>query len=122
MAMNTKGSFEDLIAWQKARVLCREIYEVAQITPLSRDWGLRNQMCRAAVSVMSNIAEGWDRATAADTANFLVIAKSSCAELRSQLFVAFDVGYMNEEKFAELKGKAEEVSRIVTGLRKAFRS
>src|SRR5690606_885601 len=106
MKTREKISFEDLVAWQKARVLCQEIYQLSRTPPLSRDWPLRNQMCRAAISVMSNIAEGWDRPTSADTANFLAIAKASAAELRSQLFVALDIGYIDKNQFAEIRNKA----------------
>ena len=108
--------FEDLLAWQKARELTRAIYEQTRHQPFSSDRGLTSQMQRAAVSVMSNIAEGCDRGSDADFYRFLVIAKASCAELRSQLYVAYDVGYLDEPCFAKLKEQAVEVSRIIGGL------
>ena len=86
--------FEDLIAWQKARQLTAEIYRVSAQDDFAKDFGLKDQIRRAAVSVMSNIAEGFDRALRSEFHQFLVIAKASCAEVRSQLYVALDVGYI----------------------------
>lgn len=108
--------FEDLIAWQKARALTRKVYEVSETTELRRDYGLREQMRRAAVSVMSNIAEGLERGSQAGLHRFLMIAKGSCAELRSQLYVALDVGYLDEQWYAELHTLAEETARVLGGL------
>lgn len=84
--------FEDLIAWQKVRLLTAEIYRVTSQGSFARDFGLRDQICRAAVSVMSNIAEGFERNRAAEFHQYLSIAKASCGEVRSQLYVAFDAG------------------------------
>ena len=111
--------FEDLIAWQKARVLTREIYKVTAAGEFSRDYGLRDQMRRAAVSIMSNIAEGFERGRPSEFHQFLSVAKASCAELRAQLYVALDAGYMSEALFNELMLKATEVGRIIRGLRSA---
>lgn len=111
--------FEDLIAWQKARVLTKAIYEVTRQHNFSKDFGLSGQIQRAAVSIMSNIAEGFERGKRGEFHQFLSIAKSSCAELRSQLYIAFDVGYLDEKCFKELLIQAEEVGRIVGGLRSA---
>jgi four helix bundle protein len=111
--------FEDLVAWQKARELTRKIYTVTVEGEFARDFGLRDQMRRASVSIMSNIAEGFDRASRAEFHQFLVIAKASAAEVRSQLYVALDAGYMKEDRFVELQNSAQEVSRIVGGLRSA---
>jgi four helix bundle protein len=109
--------FEDLIAWQKARVLTRRIYQETRRGEFARDFGLARQIQRAAVSIMSNIAEGFDRGSRAEFQQFLSIAKASCAEVRSQLYVAFDIGYIDQERLDELLSRAEEVSRIVGGLR-----
>ena len=108
--------FEDLIAWQKARLLTAEIYRVTSQGHFARDFGLRDQICRAAVSVMSNIAEGFERNRAAEFHEFLSIAKASCGEVRSQLYVALDAGYLNEDVFDAMRSRAEEVSRITGGL------
>ncbi len=109
--------FEDLIAWQKARALATAIYQVTASGSFMRDYGLRDQMPRAAVSVMSNIAEGFERARPAEFHQFLSLAKASCAELRSQLYVASDVGYLDPGTFDTLLLQAEEVARLVGGLR-----
>jgi four helix bundle protein len=109
--------FEDLIAWQKARVLTRRIYEITKETDMARDYGLSGQMQRAAVSIMSNIAEGFERGTSNEYHQFLVIAKASCGELRSQLYIAVDAGYIDQSQFRELYTLAEETSRVISGLR-----
>ena len=111
--------FEDLIAWQKARELTREIYTATKHGEFKKDFGLRDQIQRASVSIMSNIAEGFDRAGRAEFHQFLVIAKGSCAEVKSQLYVALDVGYITNGRFNKLKELADEVSQIIGGLRSA---
>jgi four helix bundle protein len=111
--------FEDLVAWQKARLLTAEIYKVTGDGDFGRDFGLKGQIQRAAVSVMSNVAEGFERARPAEFHQFLSMSKASCAELRSQLYVAFDVGYLDQHQFDELMHLAQEVARIVGGLRAA---
>ena len=111
--------FEDLIAWQKARQLIVEIYRITAHGEFAKDFGLRDQIRRAAVSVMSNIAEGFDRGSRGEFHQFLVVAKASCAEVRSQLYVAKDVGYIDQEVFNNLNSGADELSRILGGLRAA---
>jgi len=111
--------FQDLIAWQKARLLTSEIYKATADGDFGRDFGLKNQIQRAAVSIMSNIAEGFERGRPAEFHQFLSVSKASSAELRSQLYVAFDVSYLNEIQFKRLMGLAEEVARIIGGLRAA---
>lgn len=109
--------FEDLIAWQKARNLTKKIYEVTRRGRFRNDYGLSGQIQRAAVSIMSNVAEGFERGGLGEFHQFLSTAKVSCAELRSQLYVACDVGYLEEVGFATLLEQAEEVGRVVGGLR-----
>lgn len=109
--------FEDLIAWQKARELTKRIYSLTQQGNFERDYGLRDQIRRAAVSVMSNLAEGFDRGGRAEFHQFLVIAKGSSAEVRSQLYVALDVGYISQSEFDHVFSMAEEVTKIIGGLR-----
>jgi four helix bundle protein len=109
--------FEDLIAWQKARELTREIYTLTRQEVFARDYGLSGQIQRAAVSVMSNIAEGFERGGRNEFHQFLSTAKASCAEVRAQLYIALDVGYIDQTTFDTLIGLAEEVGRIVGGLR-----
>lgn len=109
--------FEELIAWQKARVLTATIYRMTTSATFAKDYGLKDQIQRAAVSVMSNIAEGFERGSSAEFHQFLVIAKASCAELRSQLYVAKDIGYIDQPIFDETLALGEEVARLVGGLR-----
>jgi four helix bundle protein len=109
--------FEDLIAWQKARDLARAIYQITQEGAFARDFGLARQIQRAAVSIMSNIAEGFERSGRREFHQFLSTAKGSCAEVRSQLYVAFDSSYLMKSEFQRLLAQAEEVGRVVGGLR-----
>ncbi len=88
--------FEDIQAWQRARELVREIYRTCAEGRLSKDFGLRDQLCRAAVSSMSNIAEGFAKKSDRDFAHFLDIARGSAIEVQSLLYVALDVGYITE--------------------------
>lgn len=113
--MGTIKCFEDLLAWQKARVLTREIYALGG--GFGNDFGLRNQLQRAAVSVMANIAEGFERGTDAEFNRFLAIARGSCAEVRSHLYVALDVGHIEQVRFAELMLLADETARVLGGLK-----
>lgn len=114
--------FEDLQAWQKSHELAREIYTVTNDGKFSRDFGLRDQIRRASVSVMSNIAEGFERYSRPDFHRFLVIAKASCAEVRSQLYLAYDIGYLDKDTFENLMTKARRTSYIINGLRKSVES
>ena len=111
--------FEDLVAWQKARTLTRSIYETTRALPMSGDRPFVGQVRRAAVSVMANLAEGFERGSRGEFHQFLSMAKASCAELRSHLYIALDVGYLNRDTFDRLQTDAEEVGRIVGGLRAA---
>ena len=109
--------FEDLIAWQKARELTLKIYQISRNGQFGKDYRLSSQIQAATVSIMSNIAEGFERGGLGEFHQFLSTAKASCAELRSQLYVAFDVGYIGLREFEELRSNAEEVGRIIGGLR-----
>ena len=109
--------FEDLIAWQKARELTRAIYEVTRQGAFAKDYGLSGQIQRAAISIMSNIAEGFERGNPREFHQFLSISKSSCAEVRSQLYASLDAGYIDSNVFHELMGLAKETGKIVGGLR-----
>jgi four helix bundle protein len=106
-----------LIAWQKARELTKGIYQASREPPFSKDFGLSGQIQRAVVSIMSNIAEGFERGRRGEFHQFLSTAKASCAEVRSLLYVAYDIGYLDELEFHKLLTKAEEVARIIGGLR-----
>ena len=111
--------FEDLIAWQKARELTKNIYRVTKHGDFFKDFGLRDQIRRSSVSIMSNLAEGFERGGRSEFHQFLVYAKGSCAELRSQLYVALDVEYIDGMTFQKLHDLAGETSRLVGGLRAA---
>lgn len=103
--------FEDIEAWQKARELTRMVYEMTQDGAFARDFGLRDQIRRAAVSVMSNIAEGFERGSNKEFIQFLFIAKGSAGEVRAQLYVAKDQGFLNDEQFLNLYHLAQQISR-----------
>jgi four helix bundle protein len=109
--------FEDLIAWQRARLLARMVYAATRLEPFARDRALAWQIQRAAVSIMANLAEGFERGRATEFHQFASTAKASCAEVRSHLYLAFDNGYLNEVEFNRLMYLALEVSRVVGGLR-----
>ena len=107
--------FEDIEAWQKARVLAGEVYTISIETELGRDFRFRDQVSASAGSVMDNIAEGFERGGKLELINFLTIAKGSCAELRSQLYRIKDRKYISEEKFTELYKLAEEIGSMLGG-------
>ena len=111
--------FEDFIAWQKARKPTAEIYRVTNQDYFARDFGLKDQIRRAAVSSMSNLAEGFERGRATEFHQFLSVAKGSCAELRAQLYVALDVGYLTAPVFQNLMEQATEVGQLLGGLRRS---
>ena len=106
-------NFEDLEIWQIARRLTQEIYALAQTSKLARDYGLRDQMQRAAVSVMSNIAEGFERGGNQEFMQFLYVAKASCGELRSQLCVALDQKYTDPRSVNEMTVALKRLSTMI---------
>ena len=108
--------FEKLIAWQRSRELFKMIQQLTTQRPLSNNYPLRDQMTRSSLSVMSNIAEGFDRGGNKEFIQFLYVSKASCSELRSQLYAARDAGYLNQEVFETAFDLAEETSRILQGL------
>ena len=109
--------FEDFIAWQKARTLTARIYKITNEGAFSRDFSLRDQIRRASSSIMANIAEGFERGGHSEFEHFLSIAKASCAELRSHLYIAIDAGHLTEADFNSLLRDAAEVGQIIGGLR-----
>jgi four helix bundle protein len=111
--------FEELVAWQKARALTATIYQLSASGKFGQDFGLKDQIRRAAVSIMSNIAEGFERCRAGEFHQMLSVAKASCGEVRSQLYVALDTGYIGDAEFRAVMMDAEEVGRIIGGLRSA---
>lgn len=105
--MATIKRFEEIRAWQEARELSCLVYQVTRQTTFSKDFGLKDQLQRAAVSVASNIAEGFARNGNKEFVKFLWIAKGSAAEVQSQLYVAKDVGYISDSDFERIYSKAE---------------
>lgn len=111
--------FEDLEAWQMARELTKRVYFAVSKSKLKNDFRFRDQICAASLSVGSNIAEGFERGSRPDFARFLMFAKGSCAEVRSQLYSALDVGYLTQEAFDDLIAYAERVGQIIGALRQS---
>ncbi len=105
--------FEDIISWQKSKILALEIYKIFGD---SNDFGFKNQIQRAAISVMNNIAEGFERKTNKEFKYFLFVSKGSVAEVRSMLHLAKDLNMIDEEKFSELYKQTIEISRLLSGL------
>jgi len=120
--MATIQRFEDIVAWQKARELVRAVYKVCAEGPLGKDYGLRNQMCRAAVSTMSNIAEGFGRKTHNDFAHFLDVSRGSCTEVQSLLYVALDVEYIPQAVFDRLYEVAAHTISLISKFSSYLRS
>ena len=112
-------SFEKLSVWQHSRELTKEIYIVTSSFPGDEKYGLVSQMRRAMISVSSNIAEGSSRKSDKDQARFYTMAYSSLVELLNQLILSFDMDFINEEKYFELRKKIELISNQLNGLRKS---
>jgi len=108
--------FEDLICWQKARELVNLVYSISRDNELSRDYGLRDQLRKAAVSSMTNIAEGFARFHLGDFIRFLDIAQSSAVEVKSLMYVVLDQKYMSADKVVEVQNRAEETTKTTKGL------
>lgn len=112
--MPTIQRFEEIEAWQSARELAKLVYALSNQGAFARDFGLRDQMRRAAVSVLSNIAEGFESRTPSLFIEFLGRAKASSGEVRAQAYVALDVGYLNQVQFQQLFDLAEKCSRQIS--------
>jgi len=108
--------FEHIKAWQEARNLVKMVYEtVLENKKFSQDFGLRNQIQRAAVSIMSNIAEGFSRQSDRELIQFLTISRGSASELQSQLYIALDLSYIDSTKFNILYEKSSDVAKLING-------
>ena len=107
--------FEDLTSWQKARELNRLVYDATKKGAFAKDYGLREQIRRASVSIMSNLAEGFERGGNKEFIQFLSNAKGSCGEVRCQLYAALDEKYLTEAEFRELCERSQEISRLISG-------
>ncbi len=112
--------FEDLQAWQEARKLTQQIYRLTRSGAFARDFGLKDQIQRAAVSAMNNVAEGFDCDSHAEFARFLGIARRSAVEVQSLLYVALDAGYITEETFESNYAQAAKTKALIGGLKQSL--
>ena len=108
--------FEELKVWQKAKDLAVLIYKITSDGKLSKDFGLRDQIRRSAVSTASNIAEGDERETDKESVRFFYIAKGSLAELRTQLMIALEIGYLDKDEFAKIEQDCSEIGKMLGGI------
>jgi four helix bundle protein len=108
--MSKAEKFEDLTIWQDARILVNHIYQQFSTT---KDWSFRDQIQRAAISVMNNIAEGFERNSDKDFRRFLIIAKASCGEVRSMLYIARDIDYISKNESIKLKEYCLKISASI---------
>ena len=120
--MATFKTFEDIDAWQRSRELTNLIYKVTAEGAFSKDYGLKDQIRRASVSIMSNIAEGFERSGTGEFAHFLATAKGSAGEVRSQLYVALDQGYINAAVFGPMIASVSQISKMLSGLMSYLRN
>jgi len=114
--MATLTKFEDIIAWQKARHFCKEVYHIIENTALSKDYKLKEQINSSCGSIMDNIAEGFGRGGSLEFIQFLEISHASTCESQSQLYRMLDRSYIKEDKFNELYDLAEEIKRMILAL------
>ena len=113
--MATIHRFEDILGWQRARILTRLIYDMSTDSSFSKDFALRDQIRRAAISIMLNIAEGFARRTDKDFARFLSNSHGSAAEVQSALYIALDQDYISDSEFKDAYNLCEECSKLVFG-------
>jgi len=113
--------FEDILAWQEARKLVRMIYVLTDLGAIGKDFGLRDQIRRAAVSVMANIAEGFDCDSNAEFARFLGFARRSAAEVQSLLYAALDIGYITDAQFQEHYEQSRKAKALIGGFKYALK-
>jgi len=111
--------FKELRVWQEAKELAVQIYKLTTNTNFAGDYGLRDQARRAAVSVASNIAEGYERNSNKDFIRFLLISKGSLSELRTQLEIALEIGYLNGKLFENIEDRCKKVGAMLTKLMRA---
>lgn len=109
------NSFEEINAWKESRDFNKAIYGLTNKGDFEKDIDLKRQIRRASVSISSNIAEGFERNTNKEFIHFLYISKASAGEVRSQLYLALDLGYMEEKEFILLKEKIENISKMLSG-------
>ena len=108
--------FEDIDCWKKARELTKSVYSISLGVRFSKDFAIRDQLRRSSISILSNIAEGFERDGNKEFVQFLSIAKGSCGEARAQLYVALDQEYISDVQFRSISEMAVEISRMLSGL------
>lgn len=113
--------FEDIIGWQEARKLVKDVYQITNKGDFSKDFGMRDQIQRAAVSVMTNIAEGFDCDSQAEFARFLGYSRRSAVEVQSLLYAALDIGYINKTTFDAQYQQAEKAKALIGGLKTSLK-
>jgi four helix bundle protein len=120
--MSKFNSFEEINSWKKARVFNKRIYMLTDNEKFKKDFDFIRQIRRASISITSNIAEGFERNTDKEFIYFLYVAKASAGEVRSQLYLAFDLGYMEKLDFEELLELVTEISKLLSGFIKYLES
>ena len=118
--MATIENFEDIEAWRSSREVNKLICAITANEKFSRDFALTNQMRRASISVLSNIAEGFERGGDKEFVQFLSVAKGSCGEARAQLYIALDQHYISAAEFDSISNKLSETGRLISGLMRYF--
>ena len=114
--------FEDIDAWKKARELTKKIYEITSQGNLARDYALKDQLRRAAISIMANIAEGFEREGNKEFKQFLAMAKGSIGEVKAQLYVALDASLIDSDSFTKVMALADETARLIAGFLKYLKA
>ncbi len=114
--------FEDIEAWKISRELTKSIYKISSSYKFSKDRILTEQLRKAAISIVSNIAEGFDSGFTGEFARFLGISRRSASEIQSQLYIALDQCYIDQTEFDKLYGEAEKIRKMITGFMKYLRS
>lgn len=114
--------FEEIEAWKRARELTKSIYKISSLAEFSKDWALRDQIRRASISIMSNIAEGFDSGFKNEFARFLGISRRSASEVQCQLYIALDQSYITQNEFDKMYNETEEIRRMITGFIKYLKS
>ena len=120
--MSTIKSFEGLIIWQESRKFINDIYKLTKNFPQEELYGLTSQIRRAAISIMSNIAEGFDRRTTKEFIHFLIIARASASEIQNDLYISLDLNYINDEDFKTIYNHAQKIAKLINGLITYLRS
>lgn len=113
--MGKFNSFEEINSWQKARIFNKRIYQITENLNFKKDNDFVRQIRRASISISSNIAEGFERNTDKEFIYFLYVSKASAGEVRSQLYLAFDLEYITKQEFEELLESVSEISRLLSG-------